>query len=104
MSKAPAVKSAADKGAARRRQLIEATIAVIGRRGYANTTLTHVASEAGLSPGIVNFYFKSKEQLLQATLEQLTDEYAAFQREQLERAGASPAAQLDAAVLQRVQP
>jgi phenylpropionate dioxygenase-like ring-hydroxylating dioxygenase large terminal subunit/AcrR family transcriptional regulator len=98
MSKAPAVKSAADKGAARRRQLIEATIAVIGRRGYANTTLTHVASEAGLSPGIVNFYFKSKEQLLQATLEQLTDEYAAFQREQLERAGASPAAQLDAMI------
>jgi len=98
MSKSPVVKSAADKSAARRRQLIEATIAVIGRRGYANTTLTHVASEAGLSPGIVNFYFKSKEQLLQATLEQLTDEYAAFQREQLERAGSSPAAQLDAMI------
>ncbi len=93
MSKAPAVKTAA-----RRRQLIDATIAAIGRRGYANTTLTHVAGEAGLSPGIVNFYFKSKEQLLQATLEQLGDEYAAFLREQLEKAGPSAAARLEAMI------
>lgn len=93
MSKEPASKSAA-----RRRQLIDATITAIGRRGYANTTLTHVAGEAGLSPGIVNFYFKSKEQLLQATLEQLGDEYAAFLREQMAKAGSSPAAQLDAMI------
>lgn len=93
MSKAPAVKTAA-----RRRQLIDATITAIGRRGYSNTTLTHVAGEAGLSPGIVNFYFKSKEQLLLATLEQITDEYAAFLRDQLEKAGPSPAAQLEAMI------
>lgn len=93
MSKAPAIKTAA-----RRRQLIDATMTAIGRRGYANTTLTHVAGEAGLSPGIVNFYFKTKEQLLQATLEQLGDEYAAFLREQLDRAGSSPAARLGAMI------
>jgi phenylpropionate dioxygenase-like ring-hydroxylating dioxygenase large terminal subunit/DNA-binding transcriptional regulator YbjK len=93
MTKSPAMKSAA-----RRRQLIDATIAAIGRRGYASTTLTHVAGEAGLSPGIVNFYFKTKEQLLLATLEQITDEYAAFLREQLEKAGPSPAAQLEAMI------
>ncbi|MEX1108553.1 MAG: TetR family transcriptional regulator C-terminal domain-containing protein [Dongiaceae bacterium] len=59
----------------RRRELIEATIRIIGRRGYASTTLSHVAGDAGLSPGIVNFYFKSKEQLLQETLEHLVEEY-----------------------------
>src|SRR5690606_41362209 len=80
----------------RRRELIEATVRTIGRRGFASTTLTHVAGEAGLSPGIVNFYFKSKEQLLLATLEQITDEYAAFLREQMDKAGPSPAAQLEA--------
>ena len=53
--------------------LIDATIRAIGRYGYASTTLTHVAGEAGLSPGIVNFYFKSKDQLLLATLEQIVD-------------------------------
>jgi phenylpropionate dioxygenase-like ring-hydroxylating dioxygenase large terminal subunit/AcrR family transcriptional regulator len=93
MAKSPALKSAA-----RRRQLIDATITAIGRRGYASTTLTHVAGEAGLSPGIVNFYFKSKEQLLLATLEQITDEYAAFLREQMDKAGPSPAAQLEAMI------
>lgn len=93
MAKNPALKSAA-----RRRQLIDATITAIGRRGYASTTLTHVAGEAGLSPGIVNFYFKSKEQLLLATLEQITDEYAAFLREQMDKAGPSPAAQLEAMI------
>ncbi|MEX0807977.1 MAG: TetR family transcriptional regulator C-terminal domain-containing protein [Dongiaceae bacterium] len=59
----------------RRRELIAATIRTIGRRGYASTTLSHVAGDAGLSPGIVNFYFKSKEQLLQETLEHLVEEY-----------------------------
>ena len=60
---------------ARQRQLIDATIRAIGTYGYANTTLSHVAAAAGMSPGIVNFYFKSKEQLLAATLEQLAEEY-----------------------------
>src|SRR5262245_26310324 len=60
---------------ARQKQLIEATISSIGRHGYAGTTLNHVAGAAGLSPGIVNFYFKSKDQLLAATLAKLADEY-----------------------------
>ena len=54
---------------ARQRQLVESTITAIGRYGYAKLTLNHVATLAGLSPGIVNFHFRSKEQLLAATLE-----------------------------------
>lgn len=83
---------------ARRRQLIEATIAVIGRQGYASTTLTQVAGEAGLSPGIVNFYFKSKEQLLAATLEHLAEEYETFWNAMIAEAGESPAAGLKAMI------
>ena len=60
----------------RRKQLIDATMRAIGRYGYASLTLTHVAGEAGLSPGIVNFYFKSKDQLLIATLENIAEEYS----------------------------
>lgn len=83
---------------ARQIQLIEATIATIGRRGYAATTLSLVASAAGMSPGIVNFYFKSKEQLLVATLEYIAGEYETFWRARLGAAGDSPAAQLDAMI------
>ena len=46
---------------ARRAQLIEATIKVVAERGYARATLTEVASRAGLSHGLVNFHFQSKE-------------------------------------------
>ncbi len=70
----------------------------IARRGYAKTTLTDVARAAGLSPGIVNFYFKSKEQLLVATLEYLGEEYDAFWRATIAEAGQSPAAALDAMI------
>jgi TetR/AcrR family transcriptional repressor of bet genes len=83
---------------ARQRQLIEATIVAIGRYGYAKLTLNHVASLAGLSPGIVNFHFRSKEQLLAATLEYLVEEYEAFWTQALAKAGESAAAKVDAMI------
>jgi TetR/AcrR family transcriptional repressor of bet genes len=83
---------------ARQRQLIEATIVAIGRYGYARLTLNHVASLAGLSPGIVNFHFRSKEQLLAATLEYLVEEYEAFWTQALAKAGDSAAAKVDAMI------
>ncbi len=92
MAKAEAVKEI------RRKQLIDATIRAIGRYGYASTTLTHVAGEAGLSPGIVNFYFKSKDQLLLATLEQIVDEYSAFWQAALSKGKVAPAAGLEAMI------
>ena len=82
----------------RRKQLIDATIRAIGRFGYANTTLTHVAGEAGLSPGIVNFYFKSKDQLLLATLEQIVEEYSAFWQAALGKGKIAPASGLEAMI------
>jgi TetR/AcrR family transcriptional repressor of bet genes len=92
MAKAEAVKEV------RRKQLIDATIRAIGRVVYANATLTHVASEAGLSPGIVNFYFKSKEQLLIATLEQIAEEYSAFWQAAINKGKVAPAAGLEAMI------
>ena len=52
----------------RRVQLIEATIDTLARHGFAEFTLAQVAEAAGLSQGIVNFYFHSKEALLVETL------------------------------------
>src|SRR5262249_26290973 len=83
---------------ARQRQLIEATIVAIGRFGYAKLTLNHVASLAGLSPGIVNFHFRTKEQLLAATLEYLVEEYEAFWSQAAEKAGPSAAAKIEAMI------
>lgn len=59
----------------RRIQLIEATIRVLAEEGYSRTTLTRVAQAAGLSHGLVNFHFDSKERLLAETLTYLAEEY-----------------------------
>ena len=60
---------------ARRRQLIDATMKCIARKGMSNTTLGDVAKEAGLSQGIVNLHFESKDNLLTETLRSLANEY-----------------------------
>jgi TetR/AcrR family transcriptional repressor of bet genes len=81
---------------ARRSQLIEAMIETLATRGYARTTLTEVAKQAGLSHGLVNFHFETKEKLLAETLMFLAEEYRLNWTAALERAGDRPAAQLDA--------
>lgn len=78
----------------RRQQLIEATIDSLAKRGYSETTMADVADGAGLSRGIVNFHFESKEKLLVATLQYMADEYAQHWRSALRKAGDDPARQL----------
>ena len=82
----------------RRRQLIDAAIASIARRGLARTTLAHVAGKAKLSRGIVNFYFKSKDALLLAALTCISDEYRAWWKRAVAEAEPTPAARLDAMI------
>lgn len=60
---------------ARRQQLIQATIACIARAGLSGTTMADITSEAGLSLGIVNLHFQSKEKLLEETLRSISEEY-----------------------------
>jgi len=82
----------------RQLQLIEATIDSLAKRGYSETTMADVADGAGLSRGIVNFHFESKEKLLVATLQHMYDEYSAHWRHALQKAGDDPARQLQALV------
>lgn len=70
----------------------------IARRGFARTTMGQVAKAAGLSQGIVNFYFKTKESLLYETLVSLAEEYETVWRQAVERAGPDPVAALNAII------
>ena len=47
-----------------RQKLIESTMEVIAAEGFSGVTMAKVAERAGLSRGIGNFHFQSKEQLL----------------------------------------
>lgn len=55
--------------AERRRQILDAAIAVFSRRGFESATLAHVAEEAGVSVGTVAHYFGSKADLFEEALQ-----------------------------------
>jgi TetR/AcrR family transcriptional repressor of bet genes len=83
----------------RRQQLIEATMRVLARNGYSQTTLSNVAAEAGVSHGLVNFHFESKEKLLTATLMFMAAEYRQNWQSALAAAGDHPAQKLAALLM-----
>jgi TetR/AcrR family transcriptional repressor of bet genes len=82
----------------RRQQLIEAAIRCIANRGLGETTIATVAQDAGLSQGIINLHFKTKDGLLTETLRYLADEYRNAITEAAELGQKSPAAGLQAVV------
>jgi AcrR family transcriptional regulator len=54
-------RQASDEKAA---MLVEAARNVLTRQGYARTTIKEVAAEAGVSRGLLHYYFKNKEEML----------------------------------------
>ncbi len=82
----------------RRAQLIRATIRSIAERGLSETTTSVVAREAGLSQGIINLHFQSKDRLLLETLAHVVDEYKAVLEHALENAGPSSTQRLAAMI------
>jgi AcrR family transcriptional regulator len=50
--------------AGRRAQIVRAAAAVLARQGYGETSLKDVAREAGVAPGLLHYYFESKQELL----------------------------------------
>lgn len=78
----------------RRQQLIAATIKCISRKGIGSTTLGDVAQEAGLSQGIVNLHFASKENLFNETLQFLAEDYKSQFDTTLAKAASDPASKL----------
>ena len=48
----------------RRAAIVRATVRCLARDGYAGLTMKRVAAEAGLSPGILHYYFRDKRAIL----------------------------------------
>lgn len=78
----------------RRQQLIDATINCISKKGLSSVTLGDVSREAGLSQGIVNLHFDSKENLLTETLRFLAEDYDQQFMKVIARSPSDPAATL----------
>lgn len=90
--------------AVRRAQLIEATITSIARHGLSGTTMSSVTEIAGLSIGLVNFHFKSKQNLFEQTLLQIAQEHHDHWQSVYRDAGAGAAEKLAAIVAAHFHP
>lgn len=75
MLKEPISKTRRASSEVRREQLILATIETVAANGLSALKLSDISTRAGLSGGIINFHFTSKESLLLETLRYLADEY-----------------------------
>ena len=55
--------------AARRTQIIDATISVVAENGYTAASFARIAKRASISPGLITYHFEKKEALMRAVLE-----------------------------------
>ncbi|WP_414171159.1 TetR/AcrR family transcriptional regulator [Clavibacter tessellarius] len=69
------------KGAARRRDILEAALALIAEQGYSASSLQEIADAVGISKAGVLHYFDSREALIAAVLEERDAHSAADHRE-----------------------
>jgi len=89
--------------AARRDQIVQATIAVLAERGYTAASYDAICEVAGLSSKrLISYHFKSKDELLAEVLHRVTTDAAAFMRPALDAAD-GPAAKLAAYIRSNVE-
>lgn len=59
----------------RHQEIVEAAARVITERGLAETRIADVAERAGVSPGLILYYFESKDRLLAEALTYANDQF-----------------------------
>jgi AcrR family transcriptional regulator len=59
----------------RNQEILDAAARVITERGLADTRISDVAEEAGVSPGLILYYFESKDRLLSEALTYANDQF-----------------------------
>jgi AcrR family transcriptional regulator len=59
----------------RRQEILEAAARVITDRGLADTRISDIAERCGVSPGLILYYFESKDRLLVEALTSANDQF-----------------------------
>jgi AcrR family transcriptional regulator len=74
----------------RAQQIVDAASRVMCRKGYGGTTMKDIAAEAGITPGLIHYYFDSKEDLLLAVARSLCEHMRGDAEEAFAAAGEQP--------------
>ena len=76
-----------------RAKLLDAAVRRFAEQGVAGTTVAEIAKRAGVTSAMVHYYFKTKDQLLDAVVaEKLVGEFIAFVAGELDRGQPEPLA------------
>ena len=59
---------------ARKKQIIDATIASVAEQGYAGASLAKLAARAKISKSIISYHFSGKDELIEETVHQIYEE------------------------------
>lgn len=80
----------ASKKADRQQQIVRGLMRALAKRGYAGAPISAIASEAGLTPGLLHYYFKGKQEILLALMDTIQAEVLDRLGSRLARAGGDP--------------
>ncbi len=87
-----------------RAKLLDAAVRLFAEQGVAGTTVAEIAKYAGVTSAMVHYYFKTKDQLLDAVVaEKLVGEFIAFVAGELERGEPEPLALVECLVWRIVE-
>ncbi|MDF9547055.1 TetR/AcrR family transcriptional regulator [Bacillus cereus] len=59
----------------KRQRIIDASYKVFASKGYTNASIKDIAKEADITPGLIHYYFKNKEELLFSVQNQVQERY-----------------------------
>lgn len=72
-----------ERAAKRRRQILDAAVVCFQKKGFHGASMSSICSEAKMSPGHLYHYFRSKEDLVEAIVEEDSVDSEAMMRELL---------------------
>src|SRR3954451_9298292 len=61
----------------RRKQITRGLVGVMAKKGYDGASIADIAKAAKLTPGLVHYHFKNKQEILLAELQDLTEGHVA---------------------------
>jgi AcrR family transcriptional regulator len=70
VARRPGRPTGAARGPEQRTRLLDAALALFARKGIVDTTLGEIAREAGFTPAMMHYYFKTRDQLLDVLIDE----------------------------------
>lgn len=79
----------------RRAQITGALVKVMAKRGYDGASVADIAKAAHLTPGLVHYHFRNKQEILLAALHDLVARHDKKLEARLRKAGGDPIAEIE---------